>query len=267
MSAIPNYEVYALRYGTHSNRSARENFISADIHDDVNMPMDYFIWAIKLADDVIVIDTGFNKSAGEARGRTFLRPPGDALKDIGIDVTRVSDVVITHLHYDHAGNLDLFPAARFHLQDTEMAFATGRHMRHACFRGTFDVEDVVSMVRRVYAGRVQFVAGNAHLRPGVSLHRIGGHTDGLQVVRVHTARGWLVLASDASHYYENFTKCRPFPIVFDVGAMVEGYALVASLSDGPDHIIPGHDPLVLSLYSPAAGDPNTIRLDLAPRID
>ena len=73
------------------------------------------------------------------------------------------------------------------------------------------------------------------------------------------------MASDASHYYENFTNCWPFPIVFDVGAMVEGYALLANLSDGSDHIIPGHDPLVLSLYPPAAGDPNTVRLDVSPK--
>ena len=263
MAELLDYEVYALRYGTHAKRSSRENFIAADIHD-ANMPLDYFIWAIKLGEDVVVVDTGFNWTAGEARGRTFLRSPADALRGIGIDASRVNDVIVTHLHYDHAGNLDLFPTARFYLQDTEMAFASGRHMGHACFSAAFDVEDVVSMVRRVYAGRVRFVEGDNHVRPGISLHRVGGHTDGLQVVRVHTARGWVVLASDASHYYANLTQRRPFPIVFNVGAVLEGYALLESLAESPDHIVPGHDPLVLSRYSAVAGNSNTVRLDLAP---
>ena len=59
------------------------------------------------------------------------------------DPASIRDVVITHLHYDHAGNLNLFPNARFHLQDREMQFATGRHMCMGCMRGAFDVEDVV----------------------------------------------------------------------------------------------------------------------------
>ena len=72
------------------------------------------------------------------------------------------------------------------------------------------------------------------------------------------------MASDASHYYANLTQRRPFPIVFNVGAVLEGYALLESLAESPDHIVPGHDPLVLSRYSAVAGNSNTVRLDLAP---
>jgi glyoxylase-like metal-dependent hydrolase (beta-lactamase superfamily II) len=122
---------------------------------------------------------------------------------------------------------------------------------------------VADLVRAVHQGRVVFHAGDEDLAPGVSVHLIGGHTDGLQVVRVHTARGWLVLASDASHYYENMEAGRPFPIVFDVGAMLEGFETLRRLASSDDAIVPGHDPLVLARYPPAAPglDGVAVRLD------
>jgi glyoxylase-like metal-dependent hydrolase (beta-lactamase superfamily II) len=110
------------------------------------------------------------------------------------------------------------------------------------------------MVRRVYQGRVRFHDGDAELMPGVSLHLIGGHTMGLQVVRVATRRGAVVLASDASHFYANMEQARPFPIVWSVADMVEGYRRLRELAESPGHIIPGHDPLVLERYpAPAKG--------------
>jgi glyoxylase-like metal-dependent hydrolase (beta-lactamase superfamily II) len=160
----------------------------------------------------------------------------------------VKDVVITHLHYDHVGNFELFPSANLHLQDLEMHYATGRYMARECYGGAYEVEDVVGMVRRVYDGRVQFHDGDADIAPGVSVHLIGGHTLGLQVVRVATRRGWVVLASDASHFYANMEAVRPFPIVWSVADMVGGYRRLAALADSPAHIIPGHDPLVLERY-------------------
>ena len=104
-----------------------------------------------------------------------------------------------------------------------MRYATGRYMCDECFRGAYEVEDVVGMVRRVYEGRVRFHEGDGELAPGVSLHLIGGHTMGLQAVRVMTRRGAVVLASDASHFYANMEQVRPFPIVWSVADMVDGY--------------------------------------------
>jgi glyoxylase-like metal-dependent hydrolase (beta-lactamase superfamily II) len=95
---------------------------------------------------------------------------------------------------------------------------------------------------------VRFHDGDAELFPGVSLHLIGVHTMGLQVVRVATRRGWVVLASDASHFYANMEQARPFPIVWSVADMVDGYAKLRSLAESPAHIIPGHDPLVMQRY-------------------
>jgi len=241
-----NYEVYAIKYAHHARR-ASENFIGGDAHDGP-MPLDYFVWLIRGGGREIVVDTGFSAAMAAKRGRDHLRCPTLGLKMLGCDARAVKDVVITHLHYDHAGNFDLFPSAALHLQDLEMRYATGRFMGHECFRGAYEVEDVVGMVRRVYEDRVSFHDGDEEIAPGVSLHLIGGHTMGIQAVRVATRRGWLVLASDASHFYANMEQTRPFPIVWSVADMVEGYRKLQRLAESPAHIIPGHDPLVLERY-------------------
>jgi len=240
------YEVYAIKYAHHERR-ASENFIGGDPHDGP-MPLDYFVWLVRGEGRELVVDTGFSKAVALRRQRHHIRCPTEGLGRLNVDATEVKDVVITHLHYDHVGNFDLFPAATFHLQDREMQYATGRHMAQPVFGGAFDVEDVVGMVRNTFAGRVRFHDGDAEIAPGLSLHYVGGHTMGLQVVRVATRRGYVVLASDASHFYANMEQVRPFPIVFNVAQMVEGYARLRALADSPAHIIPGHDPLVLERY-------------------
>jgi glyoxylase-like metal-dependent hydrolase (beta-lactamase superfamily II) len=243
------YEIYAIRYA-HLERRASENFIGGDPHDGP-MPLDYYVWAIVNRQRAFILDTGFDAETGQRRQRELLRHPGESLKMIGIDPSSVEDVIISHMHYDHAGNRDLFPKARFHLQDREMVFCTGRCMCHPAISHALEAEDVIAMVRRVFAGRVQFHDGTDELAPGITVHHVGGHTMGLQVTRVWTRRGWVVLASDAAHFYAHMEQRRPFPIVHNVAEMLEGHNTLRKLAESPDHIIPGHDPLVLKRY-PAA---------------
>ena len=250
--STPAYEVYAIKYA-HHERTASQNFIGGDPHDGP-MPLDYFVWLVRGEGREFVVDTGFNAAAAARRQRRLVRPVDSALALMGVQTQGVRDVVITHLHYDHVGNFDLFPHATFHLQDLEMQYATGRCMCHEAMRHAFDVEDVVGMVRNVYAGRVRFHAGDAQIAPGISVHLIGGHTMGLQVVRVATRRGYVVLASDASHFYANMGEARPFPIVYNVADMMEGWARLRSLAESDAHVVPGHDPLVLERYPAPSRD-------------
>jgi glyoxylase-like metal-dependent hydrolase (beta-lactamase superfamily II) len=259
------YQIYAVRYA-HHRRMSSENFLGGDPHD-VPMPLDYFVWAVVNADRTVILDTGFDEAMGRKRGREFLRPPGDGLKAIGVDPATVQDVVISHMHYDHAGNNDLFPNATYHLQDREMAFCTGRCMCHPQLRRSFEPEDVSAMVRRLFAGKVQFHDGVDEIAPGITVHHVGGHTVGLQVMRVKTERGWVVLAADASHFYANFEEMRAYATVYNVGDMLEGFSAVKRLASSPKHVIPGHDPLVLERYpAPKPGlEKIVVRLDVEPR--
>lgn len=260
----PSYEVYAVKYATRpAQRTA--NFLGGDPHD-APMPMDYYVWVIRDARRVVLVDTGFAQDMADKRHRTLLRHPAAALELLGIKAADVGDIVITHLHNDHAGTLGDYPNARFHLQDGEMAFATGRHMCCGTLNRAYEPDHVCGMVRLVYGDRVVFHDGDDDIAPGISVHRIGGHTDGLQAVRVHTARGWVVLASDASHYYEHFEQDRVFPLVFSVGDVLQGYRRLKALAASPAHVVPGHDPMVMQRY-PSAGpglDGIAVRLDVAP---
>ena len=263
------YEVLALRYGTHAERTARDNFMYpqelTDIHDGA-MPLDYFIWAIRNAERTIVVDTGFTHETAATRKRKLMMMPAEAVAAVGIDAAQMTDVILTHLHYDHAGGLASFPAARFHVQDAEMGFVTGRCMCTPRLRYAFEVEDVVTMVRRLYEGRVNFIDGEAELFPGISVHHAPGHTPGVQCVRVMTARGAVVLASDAAHFYANMERQNPFPIVSSVIDMIDSWDMMRGLADSDDHIVPGHDPEVLRRYPRAdVGDVAVAKLHEAPK--
>jgi glyoxylase-like metal-dependent hydrolase (beta-lactamase superfamily II) len=260
---LPCYEVFAIRYAW-VDKPRGTNFMSCD-HHDRNMPMDYFVWLIRNEERIVLVDTGFNATAARERKRNFLRSPLDGLALLGIQPGQVTEVALTHLHYDHAGNIDLLPGARLHVQEKEMHYATGKYMNHHALRHAYTVDDVIDVLRGVYEDRVIFHDGDDTLHPGIELLFIGGHTMGLQAVRVHTRRGWVVLASDASHYYENMDTQSPFPIVFNVGDMLAGYGKLRRAADSAAHIVPGHDPEVMRRY-PAwgAADQGIVALHESP---
>jgi glyoxylase-like metal-dependent hydrolase (beta-lactamase superfamily II) len=241
------YHVYSLCFARLRSRRAHENFATRDMHDGP-MPLDYNLWILKNSTRTVLVDTGFGARASTTRGRPLDIDPMQALAQIGIDADIVDDVILTHLHYDHAGNIEHFPRARFHVQDAEVAFATGRCMCERPLRLAFDVEDVVVLVKNTYAERVRFHDGDASPLPGISLHKLPGHSAGMQAVRVMTSRGAIVLASDVSHYYANVLRRAPFIITVDAVATLRSYDRLLELAGDIEHVVPGHDPATRVLY-------------------
>ena len=259
---MSQWEVHAVKYADRASRVRADSFIFDDRHD-VAHPMDYFIWLLRNGERVILVDTGYDAGEAVQRGRPILQDPRAALAPLGVAAEEVTEVVVTHLHYDHAGGLHLFPNARLHIQAAEMAYATGPCMCHDTLRMPFTADHVCETIRRLYSGKVIFHDGDAELADGVTLHRIGGHSRGLQAVRVRTEAGWLVLASDAAHFYENFEARKPFPIVVDLEDMLRGFDTLERLASAPSLIVPGHDPLVMERF-PAGSAPHIVRLDRGP---
>jgi glyoxylase-like metal-dependent hydrolase (beta-lactamase superfamily II) len=252
----------AIRYARHE-RTALSNFVAPVDDHDLPMPLDYFVWAIHRDGHApLIVDTGFGEAAAVARGRTLIRPVSEGLRSAGIDHLLVEDVILTHLHYDHAGSLSTFPNARFHVQDAELAFATSRHVCDREVRAPFDGEPVAQLVRKLYNDHVVFHDGDEEFAPGIRLCLADGHTAGLMVVCCDTARGTVVLASDAAHLYANITRANPFPIFIDAAAYGAAQKRVMELAGGSlDHVIPGHDPLVLAAF-PSEND--IARVDIPP---
>ena len=241
------WEVYAIKYAERNDRTRNDSFIFDD-HAYEQHSIDYFIWVLKNNDQIVLVDTGYDQEEANRRNRPIIRSPSKAIRDFGINPEKISDVIITHLHYDHAGGLNEFPNAKFHLQEMEMSYATGPCMCHETIKMPFTGKHISQMVENVFSGRVIFYNGTGQILPGISTHMIGGHSRGLQAVKVKTENGYLCLASDATHFYENFIKNKPFPIVVDLEEMLNGFKIIKTLASSQELIIPGHDPLIKNFF-------------------
>lgn len=259
---MSTWEVHAIRYADHADRTRSRAFINDENHD-VPYPIDFYIWLLRRGDDVILVDTGFDDPEARKRGFKLHRDVGATLAPFGLQPNDITRLIVTHLHFDHAGGLHLFPNATLYMQAAEMAYATGPCMCHDVLRGPYTGAHVCEAVTRLYDGKLVFFEGDGEVADGVTVHAIGGHSRGLQAVRVRTEAGWLVLASDAAHFYENLTARKPFPLVVDVEAMLRGFDTLERLASSPGLIVPGHDPLVRSRFPEGVAE-EIWRLDRGP---
>jgi len=247
--ADDQYQVFAMRYGRAADRLAHENFMSfpKDLHDGP-MPVDYNLWVVRNSRRTLLVDIGFGQASAAERHRKLDFDPVEGLARIGIDPAAVEHVVITHLHFDHAGNIDRFPKAKFFIQEAEVAYATGPCMCHKYLRGPFRLEDVLQLIRKVYAERVVFFNGDADPFPGIQLKVLPGHSMGLQSVLVNTVKGPLLLASDVAHFYTTFLLEMPSRTTADIISTFRSFRALTEIAGAVERVIPGHDPKVRALF-------------------
>ncbi len=251
------YEVAALRYGTRRTRKSECYYRWSSYGEpDAEIGMDYFFWVVRNGDTTIVVDTGFHPDSGARRGRTCLCPPDEALRRIGVEPETVPTVVLTHLHYDHTGNLEWFPDAELIVQRRELEFWSGPEARHQQFAPLIEPEEI----ERISDRRLRLLDGDAEIAPGIQAICVGGHSPGQTVLVVETAGGSAVIASDAVHYYEELELERPFEIMVDLRAMYAGYATVGELARRRGAaLLVGHDPEVMSRF-PVLADGLGVRI-------
>lgn len=257
--------VYALQYAYRTVSVRGEHFYGYEpcCHD--NYPIDYFIWAICRPDDVVVVDAGFTRQTAERRGdRPYLADPADLLAMLGRTPEEVSSLVVSHLHYDHTGHVRAFPQASLHLQQRELDFWRGPFARRGVHAHLHEPADVAAIVELLDEGRVVLHDGDVSLDAQISLHLVGGHTPGLQVVKVDTGDGPVVLAADATHFYENIEQDKPYGIVTDLPAMYAAFDRLNELAGDDGVVVPGHDPLVRQRHEVVPGT-NDLVTHLRPR--
>lgn len=260
------YAIHAVRYGRVA-RKRRDNMIFCPPdRQDEDMPIDYFFWVLKGASGTVVVDTGYGADLAAELGREFVCDPIGSLREIDVDPETVETVILTHLHYDHAGNIPSFPNARFVLHADELPFATGWYAQEPAFGFVYHRDHVRAAVSLVYERRVTFVDGDTTMAPGIELYHIPGHSPGHLSVRVLTERGWVLLAIDAAHFVENMVERRPYPLYLDLAQTMRGYDRLREISPDLSMIFGGHDSTVIDRYPPSRPglEDKVVRLDLPP---
>jgi glyoxylase-like metal-dependent hydrolase (beta-lactamase superfamily II) len=249
------YEVYALKCGERDT-AACEFFYREPSHERVTL--DFYLWLILGGPDPIVLDTGFPEDDAAGRAiRGYVSPPA-LLARVGVDPARVRTALVSHLHWDHWAGHRFFPAAEFWIQREEIAFWTGPVARYEAYRAPANPAALASLVSLGYQGRVRYVDGDREVLPGLRLHRVGGHTAGLQIVSVETRAGRLVLTSDAAHFYRNVERYQPVQLITSLPDMLAAFDRIHALAGDPARIVAGHDPAVASRFTVV--EPGVVRI-------
>jgi glyoxylase-like metal-dependent hydrolase (beta-lactamase superfamily II) len=247
------WSVFAVPYGLRVGLRG-QHFLGHDDHSGEPHPTAYYVWLALSDREVVLVDAGIGRArAAGMAGLHYYGSPVDLLASMGLAPADVGWVVLTHLHYDHTGTVAELPSATYVVQQAEWEYWTGpAAQRITRERWLCSPADLEHLAAAATDGRRREVSGDVELLPGLSLHLVGGHTAGMQVVRLRTAAGHAVLASDASHFYENRADDRPAPILHSMPAVYAAFDRIAELADGEDLIVPGHDPAVLQRYAAAA---------------
>jgi glyoxylase-like metal-dependent hydrolase (beta-lactamase superfamily II) len=256
MTSGSTYEVLAVRYATRE-APKREVFLGYHLYEepDVTVGMDYFFWIARNEHRTVLIDSGFSAGGGARRGRTALASPLSLLPRLGLAAATVPQVIVTHAHFDHLGNVGALPRAEIVIARSELDFWLGPYAQRRQFSAYAERTEIDDLRSAADAGRVTYVQGQYSPAPGIEVVEVGGHTPGQAIVLVATAKGQAVLASDAVHFYEEYDRDRPFGIVADLVGMYRAYEVLREICQpAGSHLVAGHDPDVMRRFTACDGD-------------
>ena len=259
------YEVVAIRYGWAPSRKSELYYrYGAYGEPDAPQAMDFYFYVLRDGRRTVLVDTGFRPEAAEARTRRFCTtPPLEALARLGVKPDGVSELLVTHFHWDHIGNLEHFSGAELRIPAAEVEFWSDPVSRNPQFREHVDADDIASVLSAHRTGRARAVGADELVAPGIRAITVGGHAAGQQILIVDTDRGPVVLASDAAHLYEELALRRPFAIAVDIRQMYEAYDLLRSMEADGAIVVPGHDPAVTERFPTVGGEADGIAYQLA----
>jgi glyoxylase-like metal-dependent hydrolase (beta-lactamase superfamily II) len=256
--AEPSWEAFAVRFATIPGFRVRSLVAGADSARRMDIAM--MVWPLRAGNgDIVLVDAGFTRQ----KFLTQWKPagyvtPDSALRRAGFDPARVTDIIVSHIHWDHADGVERFPGARIWLQREEFAYYVGP--RGEPLHPAIDPE-VAAMYRRLFeAGRIRFAEGDSTpIRPGIRVHTGGKHTMASQYVTVRTRSGTAVIASDNAYLFENLERGRPIAQTLDSLSNARALRRMLDLASSPGMVVPGHDPAVLVRFASLGPDAVAIR--------
>jgi len=254
----PAYEVYAIRYATIPDFAVSGLVAGADASRKMDIAM--MVWLVRGSGKNILVDSGFYREQFFKQWKVadFVKP-SDAVRRAGVTPEEVTDVIVTHMHWDHADGMDLFPKAKIWLQKEELEYYAGTAWQSRRTHGGIDADDVMAAVKLNVQGKVGLVNGDAQeILPGVTCYTGGKHTWASQFVAVNTAGGSVVLASDNMYLWENLEKHAPIALTLDAASNLRAQDRMKDLAGDPKRIVPGHDPAVMTRYREVA--PGIVRV-------
>jgi glyoxylase-like metal-dependent hydrolase (beta-lactamase superfamily II) len=244
----PEYEIYAIQYATLPGFPVSELVMGADPARKMDIAM--MIWLVRGNGHNILVDSGFyhDRFFKDWKVNDFTKPSA-ALSRVGLKPEDITDVIITHMHWDHADGMDLFPNARIWIQKDELEYYAGEAWQAKDTHGGIDPDDVLTLVKLNTQGRVGMVNGDAQqIIPGITCYIGGKHTYQSQYIGVQTAAGTVVLASDNMYLYENLEKHVPIAATLDATSNLRAQDRMKRIATRPNLIIPGHDPAVFERF-------------------
>jgi glyoxylase-like metal-dependent hydrolase (beta-lactamase superfamily II) len=248
MTGKPVYTIDAIRYGAIADFPVRGLVAGADPSRKMDIAM--MVWLVRGNGRNILVDAGFYRDQffQQWKIRDF-KKPSDAVAAAGVRPEDVTDIIVTHLHWDHADGADLFPKAHIWLQRDEYVYYTGEAWHGKQTHGGIDPEDVLAYVQMNLKGRVSFVDGDGQeILPGITCYIGGKHTYASQFVGVMTQQGRVILASDNVYLYENLEKHVPIAATLDAESNLRAQDRMRQLAAAERFIIPGHDPALFERF-------------------
>jgi glyoxylase-like metal-dependent hydrolase (beta-lactamase superfamily II) len=246
---VDKYEVYAVRFATLANFPVSSLVAGADRTRRMDIAM--MIWVLKGADGrVAIVDTGFHRDQyfRQFTVKDYISP-ADAIAPLGLKAGDVTDILLSHMHWDHAGGIDLFPAARIWVQKDEYDYYAGDAWQSARTHGGIDPDDVLEIVKRNTQGKVSFVRGDDDTLLSGLMFGVGGkHTWASQFVAVQTRTSTVVIASDNMYLYENLDAHKPIAQTLDPESNLRTQDRMRSLASDAKLLVPGHDPAVFARF-------------------
>lgn len=249
-----SYDVFAIRYATVPDFAVAGLVQGAESGRKIDIAM--MVWLVRGGGRNVVVDSGFYRPQFFKSWKVtdFVRPD-EAVARAGVkaaDVTDVTDVILTHAHWDHADGADLFPNAQIWIQKDEYAYYTGAAWQPGGKHGGIEREDMQFLLAANMAGRLHLVDGDQEILPGIRVWTGGRHTWASQFVSVTSKNATVVLASDNAYLYENLDKHAAIAQTFDAKSNLAAQEHMKQLASSPRLIVPGHDPEVMTRFPKVA---------------